>query len=941
MRIFRDQTNLSANPALWSAIEQALSESEYFLLMASSQSAQSKWVKRELVWWLGNRSPRNLLIVVTDGELLWDEREGDYSWPKTTAISDQMRGCFTEEPLYIDLRWAKSTQNLSLRHSQFRGAVLDIAAPLLGKPKDELDGDDVREHRKTTRLASLGVIAVLVLAIASTLAAYTAIRQRNLAFARELAATARAESTVDPVLGLLLAVEAEQRAPTVEAERALRDILAEFRERTALTGHTREITSAVFSRSGKLAATASHDETARVWDVESGATIALLQGHSGPFGLMSVTFSPDDEWIATTGDAIDRTVRVWSARSGTLVATLAGHGNMINSAMFSSDGRLLVSASFDGTARLWDVKSGECRFELKGHTDNVTAAIFSPDDRFIVTASDDDTVRLWSTQSGEPAAVLAGHAATNPIVVYGGDRHISAAFNRDGSRLVTASVDGTARIWDVRTRAAIAVLKGHEGWVRAATFSPDGRFVATASDDGTARIWEVRNPDKSIELRGHGATVRVVTFSTDGSLVLTAGDDRTARVWDSSSGRELRTFRGHADAVVAAAFSPDDRVVLTASKDGTARLWDVPAFASVIPLRWHTGSVRRVAFSPDGRMVMTASDDGTARLWDATTGEGVATLRGHVGRINHAEFSRDGSRVLTVGEDNSTRLWLPSGVSVGAFRGESEELTSATLSRNGALVLLASGDVARSLDVATGRPTATFNHGRRIVAVRFSPDNQLVITTSSDGLIRLWNASDGALVGNLDGHTTAVNHFGFSPDGLLMFSSSGDGTTRIWSIAERKTKWILAQPGQPNVTEAALSADGTRVVTGSPLSLARVWDVATGRPLIDLQSRGLLERIVFSPDGRLVAAASGASNATIWDVASGAAVELPAERPLTDVAFSPDGRRLAIASDDNSARIFSYEQYAPVSELLAIARARAGRALTQYERQDHVPWERN
>src|SRR5262245_44153120 len=135
LRVFRDKENLSANPALWPAIEAALGDSEHFLLLASPESAKSPWVEREVHWWLTNRSIAKQLIVLTDVEIVWDPSKADFDWHRTTALPKVVTGRFSDEPLWVDLRWAKTTDDLSLRHSQFRAAVLDLGAPLHGKPK--------------------------------------------------------------------------------------------------------------------------------------------------------------------------------------------------------------------------------------------------------------------------------------------------------------------------------------------------------------------------------------------------------------------------------------------------------------------------------------------------------------------------------------------------------------------------------------------------------------------------------------------------------------------------------------------------------------------------------------------------------------------------------------------------------------------------------------
>jgi hypothetical protein len=184
MRIFRDQTNLSASPGLWTSIESALRDSEFFLFMASPGAAQSRWVGKEIDWWLANRSAQRFLIVLTDGEIVWDETNLDFDWAITTALPRRLSKAFTEEPLHTDLRWAKNNNQLSLRHSQFRAALLEVAATLLKRPKDELDGDDVRQYRQTRRLAWSAVGALMVLLIAAAGAAYLATQQRNLAVER-------------------------------------------------------------------------------------------------------------------------------------------------------------------------------------------------------------------------------------------------------------------------------------------------------------------------------------------------------------------------------------------------------------------------------------------------------------------------------------------------------------------------------------------------------------------------------------------------------------------------------------------------------------------------------------------------------------------------------------------------------------------------------------
>jgi DNA-binding beta-propeller fold protein YncE len=210
-------------------------------------------------------------------------------------------------------------------------------------------------------------------------------------------------------------------------------------------------------------------------------------------------------------------------------------------------------------------QSTRLRGLLKGHSGPVLSAAFSPDGQRVVTASDDKTARLWEAGSGKEIAVLKGH--TGPLR--------SAAFSPDGQRVVTASVDRTARLWEVGSGKEIAVLKGHTGAVWSAAFSPDGQRVVTASSDNTARLWEAASGKEIAVLKGHTGTVLSAAFSPDGQRVVTASSDNTARLWEAATGKEVAVLKGHTDVVWSAAFSPDGARVVTASSDHTARLWDV------------------------------------------------------------------------------------------------------------------------------------------------------------------------------------------------------------------------------------------------------------------------------------------------------------------------------------------------------------------------------
>src|SRR5437868_566516 len=166
LHIFRDQTNLAANPALWSSIRDALDQSLFFILFASPEASVSPWVAKEAEYWISKNSTGHVLIVLTGGTLKWDHLAGSFTSENTNSLPPSLLNSFREEPLFVDLRWARhGVTRMRMREPRFHEAVLELAATLHNRPKDELDGVDIRIRRQNRLLATSGLSAILLTAL--------------------------------------------------------------------------------------------------------------------------------------------------------------------------------------------------------------------------------------------------------------------------------------------------------------------------------------------------------------------------------------------------------------------------------------------------------------------------------------------------------------------------------------------------------------------------------------------------------------------------------------------------------------------------------------------------------------------------------------------------------------------------------------------------------
>ena len=369
VRIFRDLASMSASHALWSTIERSLTASRYLILLASPSAAKSPWVRDELEYWLKNKSAETILIALTDGELSWGSTVTGFDTERTTALPSDLTERFAVEPRYVDLRWVPARTAPLANDPRLRDSVADLAAPLLGRPKDEIIGEDVQQHRKLRmwRSAAIAVLSIL-LVLSATLTAVSV--QRGNQLADELAA---ANATVlgdkaltvqvsDPAAATQFALAAYRSEPTnPQARSALVDRYLAEQSVTAVHAHVTNSVIVAIQQS-------TTGDTTRI-DAAGGTTVrrqdpgAQEDRWTPPLapGARSI-LSPDGSWLLS--QAYDGTHIAWNtdAEFGSVLFTSrSGPVPDHVSAAFSANSRLAAivapheSDESQTQATIWDL----------------------------------------------------------------------------------------------------------------------------------------------------------------------------------------------------------------------------------------------------------------------------------------------------------------------------------------------------------------------------------------------------------------------------------------------------------------------------------------------------------------------------------------------------------------------------------------------------------
>jgi WD40 repeat protein len=457
-----------------------------------------------------------------------------------------------------------------------------------------------------------------------------------------------------------------------------------------------------FSPDNQSIAVASTDKTIQLWRWSDGKLLRVLEGHQD--WVYNVRFSPDNQFIVSSGGGSDKTLKLWN-RDGKLLKTIVKAHNSALHLSISTNSRLIATAGHDQILKLWDVKnilsSPEASLTvanspnillkaIKGHKTEFNGLSFSPDSKMLAVGGADKQITLWALDPILDQTVKASEFGILKVI-----------FSPDGKIIATSGSDSNVRLWS-REGQLLKTFQGHQDWVYGLSFSPDGQWIASGSEDATVKIWQTRT-GKLERIIKHRNKIYDVKFSPDGRFLATVGQENRLNLWDAKTGKLLQQWPVESSLLWfwGLDFSPDSQLLAVTTKGGIKvwRISDGQLQQTLGPEKALAGTALRIKFSPDGQILASSNVDNTARLWRVSDAKLLTTLSDHKNVVLDVSFSPERKLIATASSDKTVKVWTQDGQLLRTIEGHESGLNS----------------------------------------LGFSPDNQMLVSADNDGILKFWN----------------------------------------------------------------------------------------------------------------------------------------------------------------------------------------------------------
>lgn len=456
--------------------------------------------------------------------------------------------------------------------------------------------------------------------------------------------------------------------------------------------HTNDVVCVDLSLDGKIGVSGGNDNTIYLWDIPGKKYTKAFEGIED-LGY-AIKLSIDNKTLYTCCGYDDRNIKVaikvWDISSGICIKTLLGHQYAINCLEVTHDGRFLISASMDKTIKIWNLKTYCCIKTIEGHVGPVRSLKITPDLKYIISGGGggyDNTVRIWDIyksklpseefglyrnlnhihysstgslllnscrkvlqlrdpESGKISVELTGHKA-----------HIKQVnANREGTRIISASLDKTIRIWNPELKVCTDVLTGHTDGILDFSVTENQSKMVSCGWDKQIIEWDLQEKKKLNTYSGHNSSIIHITYFHKDQHILSMGSDDTLKLWDGNSGKCIDTLHNRIQITTGITLDRKDNLYL-GFMDGSIQSWRLGKPAKLLTYNGHTGLVGCLELDEEENSLFSGSIDTTIRQWDLATGVCIKVLKGHGNEVLFIRKVPGKNLIITASRDYTLRVW--------------------------------------------------------------------------------------------------------------------------------------------------------------------------------------------------------------------------------------------------------------------------------------------